>query len=91
MCRIPEPHEIADAYYARLEAEREAVIDEGYCYMCGNYIDPPRVPGLGRDLSIEFGYCRALARVCGVTEEAYVAAMDKPRDVCDGDDYEPSY
>lgn len=41
MNRIPEPYEIADAYFAKREAEWEAMLKASCCEDCGNYNEAP--------------------------------------------------
>lgn len=41
MCRIPEPYEIADAYYARLEERYERMLRSVTCSDCNNYTPVP--------------------------------------------------
>lgn len=50
--RIPEPHELADAYYAEQEERRLAVLRETCCGECGNYVDAPEVW-----VKVKFGWC----------------------------------
>lgn len=41
MCRIPEPHEIADAYYARQAEAWERLIKHATCADCEHYAAAP--------------------------------------------------
>lgn len=41
MNRIPEPHELADRYFARLEDERRAMIEDAVCGDCALYLAVP--------------------------------------------------
>ena len=41
MCRIPEPYEIADAYYDRLDEARERLLHSVTCSDCYNYVAAP--------------------------------------------------
>lgn len=52
MCRIPEPHELADAHFARLEAEERAMLEEAVCGDCDRYYPVPR-----EWANVPCGYC----------------------------------
>lgn len=39
--RIPEPHELADAYYARLDEERARELARGTCGTCAKFRHAP--------------------------------------------------
>ena len=41
MCKIPEPWEVADAHYARLEEERRKMLEEAICGDCDHYYAAP--------------------------------------------------
>lgn len=63
MCRIPEPHEIADAHYARLEAEHDALVRYATCSDCCNYNEAP-----DEWCKVPHGWCAVhLEHVEGVT------------------------
>lgn len=52
MCRIPEPYEIADAYYARLDDARERLLRSVTCADCYNYTAVP-----DKWAKVPCGYC----------------------------------
>ena len=81
MCRIPEPHEIADAYYARLDEAREALIRDAHCEDCNHYKGAPE-----KWSKVPFGWCPKC--------EEFVEADDSVREYdCESfdpvDGYEP--
>lgn len=74
MKRIPEPHELADAYYARLDEEWERTLATGTCETCGNYDAAP-----AEWAYTPFGKCR---------KNGEWVLADNPAADCDTD-YEP--
>lgn len=74
MNRIPEPHELAAAYFARLDAERRAILMESTCGDCSHYYPVP-----AEYASTPCGYCH----LCG----EYVL-YDDPAEDCD-EDFKP--
>lgn len=68
-----EPWQLADAYYAELDAQRARELAAGTCGTCANYSGAPR-----EWAAIDFGFCPK----CG----EYVTA-DTPAEDCD-EDYE---
>lgn len=41
MNRIPEPHELANAYLARQDEERRALVKDAVCGDCARYVGVP--------------------------------------------------
>ena len=49
-----EPHELADAYYGRLEEERRAMLEDAVCGKCDRYYGAP-----DEWSKVPHGYCHA--------------------------------
>lgn len=71
--RIPEPHELADAWITAQEEMRERELAAGTCATCGKFTEAP-----DEWTSVRFGWCDA---VCDWME------ADTPARDCE-DDYE---
>lgn len=52
MCRIPEPYEIADAYYARLERQYADMVRHATCRDCEKFREAPK-----EWCAVPFGLC----------------------------------